>query len=1719
MESANAQFVTNGSASNQGGGCYQLTPDIPGQAGSIFSAAPVDLNEPLNISARINFGCKDSNGADGVVFVFATTNTALGNGGGGIGYEGITSSFAIEYDDYQNGNYADPAADHVAIITNGVMDHSSLYNLAGPISLPNIEDCSDHCFNLNWNPATMTLTASLDGFSISYTGNISAFLGGSTTAYYGFTSGTGTLSNSHTVCFGSNDPVPMADVDICPGESVQLQADPNGIGYQWTPNPTLSAFNIPNPLATPLQTTTYSVTITYECGATATDDVTVNVFTAPTATASGNSPVCYGANIQLTASGGLSYSWSGPLFSSNSQNPSISNAGFENAGLYTVTVTDANGCTGIASTNVVVLPPGPVVIVPLFQPLCEDAPVHTLSAVPPGGTWGGAANENGEIDPAALGPGKHIVTYTATDANGCVNSDEIEVEIIGLPMVILFPAGPFCETDPVQTLNAVPSGGIWGGAANPSGQINPAALGIGIHEVTYTYMDSYLCSASASIFIEVLQGTAVNIQPAGPFCADAPAQTLSATPTGGVWGGAANSSGQINPAQLGPGTHMVTYTYNVPGACAGFASMLVQVNCTPFAAIDGAETLCAGESGELEIICGGLDSLGGTCFTGPYLIEYEINGEPQPPITISSSPFMLPVSLAGTYTISNLTDGNGCSAVGAGAGYVEVVGAPSISDFETICDPTNTTYTVSFQISGGDPATYSVSGTTTGNLATDPPYIFTSQAIPSGTPYSFVVTDGNDCNPVTLSGNFSCQCETNAGTMNLTPLSACEGQTVVASHNGDEVLDGNDVLIFVLHSSNGNSLGTIYAISDSLEFSLVPPMVPGATYYISAVAGNDDGSGGVDMDDPCLSVSFGAPVIFNALPSGSIGDSTEICKGETATLTFQLSGKAPFDVVYSDGTQNFSLENIFNGHQLQVSPDTATTYTLISIADGSDPACSVSDGNSVVVTVWDSASVVQSFAICDGDSLFLAGSFRKTSGIYQEVLNTAHGCDSLVISHLSVFPLDTTYLFGNSCNPANVGVTSEVFSNSNGCDSLVIRTIVFSNADTTFISSTTCKPGETGLFFHNYITDDGCDSLVIETVSLILSDTTYLYNGSCDPSEVGIFTNILSNQGGCDSIVIETVSLLASDTTYLFATNCDPANTGVFFQNLTNQNGCDSLIVTTVTYAESDTTLINLGNCDPSQTGVFTQNFIGAGGCDSVVITTVSLLPSDTIQLFETTCDSSAAGDFIQNLSNQFGCDSIVATSVTLLPSNAVLLFETSCNPQDTGQTVVVLSNQYGCDSTIVTETTLLPISECTIDAGITGSTIPCDSSQGSLTLVVHIGQPPFDYSFTGPMSGNGSFNELDVPQIVDGLLAGTYSVTVASANGLSTTLTAQVVQLFPPTLSLTSASDYNGFGVSCFGSADGALQVNAAGGLPPYQYGWSNGATGPNLFGTTAGSFQVIVSDANNCTASGNFSLSEPPAFGISFTVNDLDCFGQKSGAISVNPEGGVASYHYSLDGGDYQAPNLFTNLAPGVYVINAQDANGCEVSEIIGVQAPLPVNVDLGEDQFIKYGESAIINALVSIPFDSLIDVVWYGLDSLTECLTCQTQFVAPLFTSTYSVSVTAANGCKDADELTVFVDRSKQIYVPNAFSPNGDGINDLFMIFAKPNSVEKIKTFLVFSRWGEIVFEYYNFQPNDPAYGWDGNLRGKFMNPAAFAWFAEVEFLDGVVKLYEGDVILVR
>jgi gliding motility-associated-like protein len=311
------------------------------------------------------------------------------------------------------------------------------------------------------------------------------------------------------------------------------------------------------------------------------------------------------------------------------------------------------------------------------------------------------------------------------------------------------------------------------------------------------------------------------------------------------------------------------------------------------------------------------------------------------------------------------------------------------------------------------------------------------------------------------------------------------------------------------------------------------------------------------------------------------------------------------------------------------------------------------------------------------------------------------------------------------------------------------------------------------------------------------------------------------------------------------------------------------------------------------------------------------------------------------------------------------------------------------------------------------------------------------------------------------------------------------------------------------------------------YVYQWSSAGgniiSGGNTLNPTIdapGVYTLLVTDTGNgCTDTDEVFITQTiPAAVVD--VIQPPCYGDPGHIYIPEVAGGTAPFVYSIDGGnEFFSGASFTNIEPGNYDIVVQDINGCEYDSDISIEQPdsMVVLITVNETE-ILFGEEHQVVAQVNIPEEEISQIIWNNAASLS-CDDCLMPIASPFYTTDYLVDVISVDGCADQARLRIFVDREKAVYVPNIFSPNNDGSNDLFYPFARAGSVVNIRQFQIFNRWGEPVYEVYNFQPNDPTYGWDGSFRGELMNSAVFVWFIEVEFVDGSVEIFEGDVTLFR
>ena len=424
----------------------------------------------------------------------------------------------------------------------------------------------------------------------------------------------------------------------------------------------------------------------------------------------------------------------------------------------------------------------------------------------------------------------------------------------------------------------------------------------------------------------------------------------------------------------------------------------------------------------------------------------------------------------------------------------------------------------------------------------------------------------------------------------------------------------------------------------------------------------------------------------------------------------------------------------------------------------------------------------------------------------------------------------------------------------------------------------------------------------------------------------------------------------------------------------------------------------------------------------------------------------------------------------------------------------------------------------------LSGEATICDGQSVDITFNLS-GANSFDVVYTDGINPN-----IQLDNIFDGHTISvsptnttTYTLVSVAGNGVPCTPTfptsSVTVTVTSITANATVLTDYQGFSISCNGENDGEAEAIPLSGTPPFSYQWSNNSTSAIANSLSAGMYSVTVTDDNGCTAEAAVTLTEPSAIEVTASSTSPDCVDFLNGSIIIeNVTGGAGNYEYSLDGFLFNPvisiPMEIPFLPSGNYNLIVQDVNDCSTTESLIIEAPVSHFVDLGPDQEIILGDS--IRLLADTNFD-VSQIVWDPIESLS-CTDCLDPFATPFETTTYIVIVSDSIGCSATDEVTISVKKSRNVYIPTAFSPNGDGTNDDFFVFAGSNAV-LIKQFSIFSRWGELVHHAANIPPDDRDSAWKGEFKGKRLNPGVFVYLIEIEFADGKTFIYKGDVTLMK
>lgn len=264
---------------------------------------------------------------------------------------------------------------------------------------------------------------------------------------------------------------------------------------------------------------------------------------------------------------------------------------------------------------------------------------------------------------------------------------------------------------------------------------------------------------------------------------------------------------------------------------------------------------------------------------------------------------------------------------------------------------------------------------------------------------------------------------------------------------------------------------------------------------------------------------------------------------------------------------------------------------------------------------------------------------------------------------------------------------------------------------------------------------------------------------------------------------------------------------------------------------------------------------------------------------------------------------------------------------------------------------------------------------------------------------------------------------------------------------------------------------------------------------------------DHHGCSTIDSLTMRIDELPEVQLYATPATCYGYNDGMVLALASDGVAPYRYSwnISGND----SVISHLAPGHYAVTITDANGCTSSKHITVTEPTKLTIDIiPASDSITLGDTVYYSITHNAAFIANYD--WQPSRWL-NCADCPQPFSVPQETITYSLTITDSNGCTATDTAYIFIKPQKAFFVPNIFSPNHDGVNDVLYAYIKGI---KTMTFRIFNRWGEKVFE-----TNDPQQGWDGIYKDKPADPGVYVYDLFAIYWDNEPLKTKGSITLVR
>ena len=1382
----------------------------------------------------------------------------------------------------------------------------------------------------------------------------------------------------------------------------------------------------------------------------------------------------------------------------------------------TVTVTPlgpppcGNGPATTETCTTLPCPPAPIAGEFLADEYCSDTSGVMLPDLYPGGTYAGPGVSGSTFDPSAAGVDEAVISFSFVDtANGCAYILEDTAQLIDplLPPVL-------------ECADATPNSVTfsWAGG-NPDGYQYYYQVDGDMPTATTTTTDTFLLVTGISDVQDVtIYVSSLGQAPCGdsPFdsltctsapcpdvplsipnllaeyCTDEAAFTLQGDPSGGTFSGPGVTGDTFDPATAGTGAIEIVYEYTDPVTDCAYADTFAT---TLFEPLEQPVLVCGGatpSSTSFEWNDVGADS---------YALSWTIDGIAAGTDTVTDT----------TYSITGLLPVQDVVMTVTAQGPPPCGDAPPVS----LNCPTAPCPDISFEFTAPSPVcsedavlqldvnvigssptgnvTWSGSGIVSADGQFDPSqanlgdnsilieyvdgvceYDTTVVVNVHPQPQASFTVDGSFCSDSTLILTFDGSA-TDSATFNW----ELDGGTIVNELPGN-VLEvswpGPGTYNLSLQIEDGGCVSNLFELPVELIAPLVPPVISCEADGYTSIVFSWPAVAGADMYDVTTSAG-----------TGTLSDTTYtvtgLMPGQSTTVEVTAIGTTPCGPVSS------SLEC-----STPPCPDISFVFTAPS------PVCSEDMPLQLTTTVNNSNP--EGVVTWSGDGI------TDADGTFDPVqANLGDNLITITYDEAGVCVFDTT---------------------------VVVEVLPQPQASFT-VDGSFCSDSTLILTFDGSATDSATFNWALDGGTIV----NELPGNVLEVSWPGPGTYNLSLQiedGGCVSNLFELpVELIAPLVPPVIS--CDPlSNTEILF-TWNAVAGADTYDIS-ITYgdgqATSDTSYLVSGLL-PQESSEITVVAIGTTPCGpvqaSLECSTPPCVPqSATLSGPQDVCQGEdvtftimlmggSQGDYQFNYTLNGQADSVVLSS----PDGLEVTFQ---NVQDTLD--FELNSFYPIDNPVCVYTLGDSWQTNVMEPPTAGSPLAnvvlCQATD-SLVVLESLLQGETPGGTWALDSGNApGFDAAGGTQSTAAMAPGTYTYTyTASGMGICPDSEAQVGIVINPTPEVEAGDNQElscNMGMVSLGSGS---NPDGAG----YTYTWSSQTPGvvitnPNTLILETGQpgvYTLSVVDPNGCTNSDQVeAVANLDAPSPSFSVSAPSCHGDTDGTINIDSiAGGVPPFQIELNGQSVGSQTSFFNLEDGTYTVKVTGDNGCFAEQDFILVEPDPMtanistSIDTADELVIVFGDSLLLTAQTNSP--APIDTFLWEPQGLGKSF-----WFAPQATSLVNLTVVDINGCTASDQIRVIVEKVRDVFVPNIFSPNDDGRNDVFYIQSGDQVVE-IESFSVYNRWGEPVHEVTNIQANDPDSGWDGTHRGELMNSGVFVWYAEIRYNDGQTAIIKGDVVLMR